>query len=354
MAKYIAAGAQAVVVSATRGEAGQIRDSTKATRATLAAVREQELRDACAVLGVQRVEFLDHVDSTLGDKDRAVLAAEVSAVLDDVAPDVVITFGQDGAYGHPDHVAIGDATTAAFTARGSGRLYHSHFARSRLLLVDRLARWLVELEDRFRGPAGFAKAFSIFTQETATLGYAADQINIGWFPPGEYIIEQGEPSASLYLILSGEVDIAQDQPNGSRVILRRQGPGEFFGEVGLAAKTSRSAHVIAVDTVACLVFSHRAPTAYDPRGSASADLARTSPDISGEGFGRSITAGATTVIDVRDFVDRKIGAIAAHRTQYPIQPEMFPSWMLREMMGYEHFIRVYPPPEVETDLLGRA
>ena len=352
LAKYVAAGAEAVVVSATRGEAGQIRDSKKATRATIAAVREQELRDACAVLGVQRVEFFDHIDSTLRDVDRASLAAEVASVLDDFRPHVVITFGPDGAYGHPDHVAIGDATADAFAARRRGRLYHSHFARSRLLLVDRLARWLVELEDRFRGAEGFAKVFSLFTQETSTLGYAADQIDIGWFPPDEYIVEQGEPATSLYLILSGEVEVAQDQPNGSRRVLRRQGAGEFFGELGLVGSTSRTAHVIAVDSVTCLVFSYQAPTAYDARG-AAADVPRPSLETGGDGHGPTIPAGATTVIDVRDFVDRKIGAIAAHRTQYPIEPEMFPSWMLREMLGHEYFVRVHPPPDVETDLTER-
>jgi LmbE family N-acetylglucosaminyl deacetylase len=352
LAKYVAAGAEALVVSATRGEGGQIRDSTIATRATLGAVREQELRNACAALGVQRVEFFDHVDGTLADVGRVTLAAEVSAVLDDFAPDVVITFGPDGAYGHPDHVTIGDATTDAFAARRRGRLYHSHFARSRLLLVDRLARWLVGLEDRFRGPEGFAKVFSLFTRETATLGYAADQINIGWFPPGEYIIEQGEPAKSLYLILSGDVEIAQDQPDGSRHAIRRQGPGEFFGEVGLAGNTTRSAHVIAVDSVTCLVFSYHAATAFEARGTGAADVARPSVETGGDGHGPRIPTGATTVIDVQDFVDRKIGAIAAHRTQYPIEPEMFPSWMLREMLGHEYFVRVYPPPDVETDLMG--
>jgi LmbE family N-acetylglucosaminyl deacetylase len=350
-AKYVEAGADAVILSATRGEMGQIRDSNIATRATLGAVREQELRNACSALGVQRVEFLDHVDSTLTDVGRAALAAELITVIDDVKPDIVITFGPDGAYGHPDHITIGDAATDAFAARPHGRLYHSHFARSRLLLLDRLAHWLVELEERFRGPADFGKVFSLFTRETATLGYAADQIDVGWFPPGEYIVEQDEPATSLYLILSGEVEVKQDQPDGSRKVLRRQGAGEFFGELGLAGNIRRTANVIALGSVTCLVFSRRAATAYEARGASSTDVAHAS-DAGGDG--PTIPPGATTAIDVRDFVDNKIRAIASHRTQYPIEPEMFPSWMLREMMGHEYFIRVHPAPELETDLLGGA
>ena len=354
-AKYVSAGAEVTVVCGTRGEAGQIRDSTIATRATLGEAREKELREACAALGVQRVEVLGHVDNTLSDVGPSVLAAEVSAALEDVKPDVVITFGPDGAYGHPDHVAIGDATTEAFTARGTeqghGRLYHSHFARSRLLLTDRLARWLVELDDRFRGPEGFVKMFSIFTQESATLGYAADHINIGWYSPGEYIVEQGEQAASLYLILSGEVDVAQDQPDGCRRVLRRQGSGEFFGELGLAGRARRTAHVIAVDSVTCLVFSYGRQTSHAGRGAGMGDVTREALQT-GDRYGPVIPPGATTVIDVRKFTDRKIQALAAHRTQYPIDPEMFPPWMLHEMLGHEYFVRVHPPPDTESDLTG--
>ena len=60
----------------------------------------------------------------------------------------------------------------------------------------------------------------------------------------------------------------------------------------------------------------------------------------------------TTVIDVRAVVHRKVAALAAHRTQYPIEPEMFPSWLLEEMMGQEWFVRVQPAPQLETSLFG--
>ena len=71
MATYVEAGAEALILSATRGEAGQIRDATAATRATLGAAREAELREACRCLGVQDVRFFDHLDGTLASLDRA-------------------------------------------------------------------------------------------------------------------------------------------------------------------------------------------------------------------------------------------------------------------------------------------
>lgn len=349
LARYVAGGASATILTATRGEAGQIRDASIASRATLGEVREAELRRAAACLGVQRVDLLDHLDGTLRDLDPAALTAEVAAEIEAVEPDVVITFGADGAYGHPDHITIGEVTTAAFLGRPGGprgRLFHSHFPRSRLLLLDRLSRWLVELTERFRAPADFARVFSLFAQETSTLGYATDEIRVGWFPPGVSIVEQGEPGTSLYLMLSGQADVFQDQDGGPRVHLRRLGPGEFFGEIALARHTARTAHVIAVDSVTCLVFSPGAATLYAGRGTVS------HLDPVDAGAGTAAPDAATTVIDVCGFLDRKIAAIASHRTQYPIDPAMFPDWMLQEMMGREHFVRIHPAVVPEATLLG--
>lgn len=45
MARHVAEGGEAMVVSATRGEAGQVRDAAVATRRTLGQVRERELRE---------------------------------------------------------------------------------------------------------------------------------------------------------------------------------------------------------------------------------------------------------------------------------------------------------------------
>ena len=58
-ASSVAHGAEVMVVSATRGEAGQIRSAGTATRRTLARVREQELQFACQRLGVQHARCFD-------------------------------------------------------------------------------------------------------------------------------------------------------------------------------------------------------------------------------------------------------------------------------------------------------
>jgi LmbE family N-acetylglucosaminyl deacetylase len=361
LAKYVSHGSEAMVVSATRGQAGQIRDAGVATRRTLGQVRERELQQACSILGVQHVLCLNYPDGELAQVDRGALSEDIFRIVRDFRPDVVITFGPEGAYGHPDHMAISDATTEAFRrarvdSRAGGphgpapsRLFHSLFPRSRLLLLDLLATWLVEANIVFKGSGDFVHALSLFAQESTTLRYVSDAIEIEWFPPGIYILEQGEPAKSLYLILSGEVEVTEEQPDGTMRFLKRLGPGKFFGELGIVHRAARTAHVIAADSVTCLVLSPHERTAFASRGtSVPGQEIWPADDIQGEVVGET-----TTVIDVSSYVERKIAAVAAHRTQFPIRTDMFPMSLLTEMMGREYFLRRFPPGEPETELLAR-
>jgi LmbE family N-acetylglucosaminyl deacetylase len=348
LARYTASGAEAMVVSATRGEAGQIRDASRASRRTLGTVREAELRESCARLGVAHVRCLDHLDGSLASADRAALTMEVVHILDDFRPDAVITFGPDGAYGHPDHLAIGEVTAEAVIAAGDPdvRLFLSLFPRSRLLLADRLSTWLVELHDRFRGEGEFGRAFSLFATESGTMGFASDHMEVAWFAPGLYVVEQGEPATGLFLILTGEVEVRQEQVDGSSRLLRTMGPGEFFGELGVLGGT-RTSDVIAVDSVTCLVFSPAVPTEFAGRGGVSPlPLVRRGSDEGRAG------AEGTTVIDVSAHIDQKVAAIAAHRTQYPIDPALFPRQLLVDMLGIEHFVRTHPVRRPDDDLFA--
>ena len=68
-ARYANGGAEIMVVSATRGQAGQIRDASVGTRRTIAAIRERELRLACERLGVAHVRCWDHLDGALAEAD---------------------------------------------------------------------------------------------------------------------------------------------------------------------------------------------------------------------------------------------------------------------------------------------
>ena len=82
----------------------------------LANIREAELRAAASVLGVREVSLLDYHDQHLDRANPREAVAGIVGHLRRVRPDVVVTFGPDGAYGHPDHIAISQFTTAAIVA----------------------------------------------------------------------------------------------------------------------------------------------------------------------------------------------------------------------------------------------
>jgi LmbE family N-acetylglucosaminyl deacetylase len=121
LANYAAQGVETFLLTATRGDGGRYGshrpgDAQHPGRSALAKIREQELRAAASVLGVSDVAFLDYGDQQL---DRANPQEAIAAIVEHlrrVRPNVVITFGPDGAYGHPDHIAISQLTTAAVVA----------------------------------------------------------------------------------------------------------------------------------------------------------------------------------------------------------------------------------------------
>ena len=126
------AGGAVTLLCATRGEVGEIADATLATPATLAAVRENELRTAAALLGVADLRLLDYRDSGIGRYCRQQRPACLRAggcpgsfgragrAHPRSPPAVVATWAPDGGYGHPDHVAASHHTAAAVATAESG------------------------------------------------------------------------------------------------------------------------------------------------------------------------------------------------------------------------------------------
>jgi LmbE family N-acetylglucosaminyl deacetylase len=125
LAKYAAEGVGVFLVTATCGERGRYRgfapgDERHPGPLELARIREAELRAAASALGIRDVMLLGYGDQLLDRANPQEAIAAIAAHLRRVRPDVVVTFGPDGAYGHPDHVAISQLTTAAIvSAAGS-------------------------------------------------------------------------------------------------------------------------------------------------------------------------------------------------------------------------------------------
>jgi LmbE family N-acetylglucosaminyl deacetylase len=335
LAQWSDAGNETMVVSATRGEAGQIQDATAATRRTLGAVRERELRAACAMLGVERVECLDYRDGMLAEVDQARLASGVAAVIREFQPGVVVTFGEDGGYGHPDHIAISLATTRAceLIKREDGwtpQLYYSAFPKQHWLMCESLARWLVTRDTEFCGSAEFVRALSLVADESATMGFADDAVQAQWFPAGFSIVEQGERANSLHLVISGHAHVVTEDASAAYSVRQTLGPGQFFGAEALMAQSAYASSVVAADTVTCLVLSNQTPTAFAGRG----EDAR---------LGGMPVLGDTDELlglihmNITASLAQKVGALAAHRTQFALSADILAITPLWNPMASEYF-----------------
>ena len=126
MMKARAAGHRVVLVTATRGEVGEIHNmDEQSTRPRLGEVRTIELENASRLLGVNRGEFLGYRDSGMvGTADNenpksfhqaplGEAAERLAAILREEKPEVVVTYAADGTYGHPDHMKAHQVTNSA-------------------------------------------------------------------------------------------------------------------------------------------------------------------------------------------------------------------------------------------------
>jgi N-acetyl-1-D-myo-inositol-2-amino-2-deoxy-alpha-D-glucopyranoside deacetylase len=129
LARYSAEGIRTTLVTATRGEVGEILDpelDPKEAAPRLATIREAELRRACEIMGVGELVFLGYEDSGMAglprnrepgtfwraDEDEAV--SRLIQVIRRVRPQVVATENEVGGYGHPDHIKTHRVAVMAF------------------------------------------------------------------------------------------------------------------------------------------------------------------------------------------------------------------------------------------------
>ncbi|EHY88776.1 N-acetyl-1-D-myo-inositol-2-amino-2-deoxy-alpha-D-glucopyranoside deacetylase [Saccharomonospora azurea NA-128] len=150
IARYSAEGAHVTVVTCTLGEEGEIipaeLDQLGAWAGDqLGGYRIGELREAGAALGWTEHRFLGGagrwrdsgmVGTEANEHPRAFVRGELEeqteqllAVLDELRPEVVVTYDAHGGYGHPDHIRAHEITTAAVRRRsgadGVRRLFHT-------------------------------------------------------------------------------------------------------------------------------------------------------------------------------------------------------------------------------------
>ena len=146
LARYAARGVATYVVTATRGERGRyFTNENRPSDAEVGRVREAELRAAARELGVREVTLLGYLDGELDRADPGEVVGRIVAELRRTRPHVVVTFDPFGAYGHPDHVAICQLTTAAVLAAADPTLAAAgappHRASKLYYFVNTPAAW---------------------------------------------------------------------------------------------------------------------------------------------------------------------------------------------------------------------
>lgn len=331
---FTSLGGVGKIVSLTRGEGGQIRDVSVGPRKTLAEVRANELSRSAEMLGVVDTVCHHYGDGTLANQDSGGLVELARDTIEDFKPDVVISFGPDGATGHPDHVTVGEvAVRAGRLCEFSPVVLQAVFPHRRKLLIQLIVEWIGSLDHRVMGGPEFAHGLMLFADGTSMLGYAADQLDVRFYPPGSYVIEQGEPSGELFLVLSGEVDVVHEEFDGAMEYMATLAAGSFVGEDGIASGQPRNAHVVAKSSVTCFVLSPGKASSVATRG--------TTPQVDDFGANESVDLPEHFIeVDVTAYARHKIRALACHRSQYAITAEMFPDSLVEGIFGVEYFRQI--------------
>jgi LmbE family N-acetylglucosaminyl deacetylase len=166
LAMAVDRGWQVVLAVATRGEAGEIADPSLATPDTLGKVREIELKAACEVLGIEEVHYLDYCDSgmagtqendlpsSLFRADPWQVTGQITGLIRELRPQIVITFEPKGIYGHPDHIIISRCTTQAFNLAGDASAFPNSgipWQPQRLYYSALPMKWFTSIHKRFGG-----------------------------------------------------------------------------------------------------------------------------------------------------------------------------------------------------------
>jgi LmbE family N-acetylglucosaminyl deacetylase len=143
MVKASREGHRVVEVFGTRGEHGEVPEHFLKEGETLTQRREHETQTAAGILEVARVEFLGYVDSgmmgtpendapdSFWQADIEEASRRLAKILTDEDADVLVTYDENGSYGHPDHIQVHRVGVRAAEIAGTRKVYESVVDRDR-------------------------------------------------------------------------------------------------------------------------------------------------------------------------------------------------------------------------------
>jgi len=248
LARYSAEGARTVLVTCTNGEQGDGAGGVKPGEeshdpAEVAAVRLSELRTAAGILGISDLELLGYRDSGMvgwaANTDPNVFcnvpldvaAARISHLLKRYRPQVVVTYDDNGGYGHPDHIQAHRATMAAVEmaaaedATGTTKVYYTALPKSAVAtLREQLVLSGADLEGQ-DFPEDFGTPDELVTTEVDVSGFVGQKI--------EALNAHSSQTENFFLNRLGE-DLVAKALSREWFTLRSAPPG-FGGETDLFA-----------------------------------------------------------------------------------------------------------------------
>jgi len=150
LACYALKGNDVYILETTRGEGGEVGEPPLTDRENLGPFREQEVRKAAKTLGARDIFFLPFIDPYMEINGIArrieaplkIFAEAIGDYIGKIQPNVVITHGSNGEYGHPQHIYTHQATRMALnnaapqTALLSWSAWYEPSERERVLNRD--------------------------------------------------------------------------------------------------------------------------------------------------------------------------------------------------------------------------
>jgi len=150
------------------------------------------------------------------------------------------------------------------------------------------------------------------------------------FPKGAILINEGDTSESLYILLTGRVKVYASNASGREIVLSFFGPGEYVGEMSLDG-SPRSASVMTVEPTTCTIIT----------GASFRDFVRAHPEFAIHLIGKLIQRVRVTTENVKSLalsdvygrLVRLIGALAVERNGVQIVPEKLTQQDIAERVG---------------------
>ncbi|WP_327048920.1 PIG-L family deacetylase [Microbispora sp. NBC_01189] len=194
LAKYTQEGIRTVLVTCTNGEQGDGPGGVKPGEpghddAAVAEQRLAELRESVAHLGIDHLELLGYRDSGMvgwegnGHADAfanvpvETAAARLAALMERYRPQVIVTYDENGNYGHPDHIQAYRIAVAAAEMTGiPDKLYYIAVPRERIQRMFEFLRESGMAPEDFEIPDDFGTPEELITSVVEVSPYVESKM----------------------------------------------------------------------------------------------------------------------------------------------------------------------------------